>query len=49
MASDFGVIVSPLVANRLADRYSFSAAFAVTAAPIGAVRWPYRETRTRGG
>jgi MFS family permease len=34
MASDFGVIVGPLVAGWLADRYSFSAAFAATAALI---------------
>jgi len=36
MASDFGVIVGPLIAGWLADRYSFSAAFAATAALIGA-------------
>jgi len=35
MASDFGVIVGPLVAGWLADRYSFSAAFAATAVLIG--------------
>jgi len=36
MASDFGVIVGPLIAGELAERYSFSAAFAATAALIGA-------------
>lgn len=36
MASDFGVIVGPLIAGELAERYSFGAAFAATAALIGA-------------
>jgi dipeptide/tripeptide permease len=34
MSSDLGAVAGPLVAGRLADNYSFGAAFGVTAAVL---------------
>jgi MFS family permease len=50
MSSDLGAVVGPLVAGRLADKYSFGAAFAVTAGVVAAgllAAIVSRETRIR--